>query len=40
MEVCGERRRGDRRKNPPFTWQAGDFVVVPTEETTTTRTRD
>jgi len=23
-----ERRSGDRRKEPPFTWQAADFVVV------------
>jgi hypothetical protein len=25
-----ERRRTDRRKNPPFTWDAADFVVVET----------
>ena len=23
-----ERRSGDRRKQPPFTWEAADFVVV------------
>jgi hypothetical protein len=23
-----ERRSGDRRKTPPFTWDAADFVVV------------
>jgi hypothetical protein len=23
-----ERRSGDRRKEPPFTWQVADFVVV------------
>jgi hypothetical protein len=23
-----ERRAGDRRKSPPFTWDAADFVVV------------
>jgi hypothetical protein len=23
-----ERRSGDRRKAPPFTWEAADFVVV------------
>ena len=23
-----ERRAGDRRKEPPFTWQVADFVVV------------
>jgi hypothetical protein len=23
-----ERRSGDRRKKPPFTWEAADFVVV------------
>ena len=23
-----ERRSGDRRKSPPFTWDAADFVVV------------
>ena len=25
-----ERRAGDRRKSPPFTWEAADFVVVGT----------
>jgi hypothetical protein len=25
-----ERRSGDRRKAPPFTWEAADFVVVDT----------
>jgi hypothetical protein len=25
-----ERRAGDRRKAPPFTWEAADFVVVET----------
>ena len=30
-----ERRSGDRRKSPPFTWEAADFVVVeaPYEDT-------
>ena len=23
-----ERRSGDRRKRPPFTWEVADFVVV------------
>lgn len=23
-----ERRSGDRRKEPPYTWQVADFVVV------------
>ena len=23
-----ERRSGDRRKTPPFTWDAADFIVV------------
>ena len=23
-----EQRQQDRRKNPPFTWEAADFVVV------------
>jgi hypothetical protein len=23
-----ERRSGDRRRKPPFTWEAADFVVV------------
>jgi hypothetical protein len=28
-ETAGvERRSGDRRKRPPFTWEAADFVVV------------
>jgi hypothetical protein len=28
-ETAGvERREGDRRKEPGFTWQVGDFVVV------------
>jgi hypothetical protein len=40
QDVGGERRVGDRRKNPPFTWQTGDFVVVAADETTPTRTRD
>ena len=22
-----ERRKADRRQNPPFTWEVGDFVV-------------
>jgi hypothetical protein len=25
-----ERRSGDRRKEPPFTWETADFVVVGT----------
>jgi hypothetical protein len=25
-----ERRSADRRKQPPFTWEAADFVVVDT----------
>jgi hypothetical protein len=31
-----ERRSGDRRKTPPFTWDAADFVVVPAQETEAT----
>jgi hypothetical protein len=27
-EVDGDRRTGDRRAKPPFTWDASDFVVV------------
>jgi hypothetical protein len=38
-DVNGERRVGDRRKNPPYTWQTGDFVVVRTPESPTSRTR-
>jgi hypothetical protein len=30
----GERRVGDRRKQPPFTWDTADFLVA--GETTTT----
>ena len=26
--VAEDRRASDRRGNPPFTWDAGDFVVV------------
>lgn len=26
--VEGERRRSDRRQDPPFTWSLADFVVV------------
>jgi hypothetical protein len=26
--VDGERRQTDRRKKPPFTWNAADFVLV------------
>jgi hypothetical protein len=26
--VTSDRRRTDRRKSPPFTWDAADFVVV------------
>ena len=28
-----ERRAGDRRTEPPFTWQAADFVVVDDSKT-------
>ena len=31
-----ERRSGDRRKEPPFTWQVADFVVVDSQEQGTT----
>jgi len=33
-----ELRSGDRRKAPPFTWEAADFVVVdaPEEQDTAT----
>jgi hypothetical protein len=27
-DVGSERRRSDRRKEPPFTWRTADFVVV------------
>lgn len=27
-EIDGERRQGDRRQRPPFTWELADFVVV------------
>jgi len=27
-EIAGDRRRTDRRRTPPFTWDVGDFVVV------------
>jgi hypothetical protein len=27
-EVTVNRRKSDRRGNPPFTWDVGDFVVV------------
>lgn len=27
-----ERRSDDRRKAPPFTWEAADFVVVDNQE--------
>jgi hypothetical protein len=27
-DVGEERRKNDRRKQPPFTWDAADFVVV------------
>jgi hypothetical protein len=32
--VEAERRAGDRREKPPFTWEVADFVVVdaPPEE--------
>lgn len=26
--VASDRRTTDRRKEPPFTWEVGDFVVV------------
>jgi hypothetical protein len=26
--VQAERRKNDRRKQPPFTWELSDFVVV------------
>jgi hypothetical protein len=36
-EAAGvERRSGDRRKKPPFTWQVADFVVVDSQEQGTT----
>jgi hypothetical protein len=27
-DIARERRRGDRRRTPPFTWDVADFVVV------------
>jgi hypothetical protein len=27
-DVSEDRRRSDRRGKPPFTWEAGDFLVV------------
>lgn len=27
-DVAEDRRASDRRGKPPFTWEAGDFVVV------------
>jgi hypothetical protein len=27
-EVDADRRRTDRRRTPPFTWEVSDFVVV------------
>ena len=27
-DVTRDRRQGDRRKTPPFTWDVADFVVV------------
>ena len=27
-KIDRNRRKGDRRQPPPFTWEAGDFVVV------------
>jgi hypothetical protein len=27
--VPANRRKADRRQRPPFTWEVGDFVVVP-----------
>jgi hypothetical protein len=27
-DVADDRRASDRRGKPPFTWDAGDFVVV------------
>ena len=33
-ETAGvERRAGDRRRRPPFTWEAADFVVVDERQT-------
>jgi hypothetical protein len=26
--IAGERRRTERRQDPPFTWDSADFVVV------------
>jgi hypothetical protein len=26
--VADDRRNTDRRRNPPFTWELGDFVIV------------
>jgi hypothetical protein len=28
QEVNVNRRKSERRGNPPFTWEAGDFVVI------------
>jgi hypothetical protein len=38
-DVPGERRAADRRRNPPFTWRVGDFVVVRSLRTTSSRSR-
>src|SRR5262245_30167316 len=27
-DASGERRRGERRQKPPYTWETADFVVV------------
>lgn len=27
-KVDGDRRNGDRRRTPPFTWDVSDFVIV------------
>jgi hypothetical protein len=31
-DVPGDRRKTDRRQQPPFTWSLADFVVVPPED--------
>ena len=28
-DAPAERRSGERRRTPPFTWEAADFVVIP-----------
>lgn len=36
-QPASERRKGDRRQKPPFTWELSDFVVVQREMETKPR---